>query len=226
MRAGEPRRPGRRRRRQLLGCQLTAVRTLRMHMAVTPVPAVPPAGQTHRRELRLADLIRHVVLPRHQTAPSSPFSLTPEPATAVAFRERRTGLLAKRGHNEQVTVIAPPGRVRAVISRGREWQVRVAGTGSARLMRVPGATYRPWWRLKQRGRDLLTQKCKSGAMPWPSDGRLVAEPVHLEPCHETRPRPSDLQHPHAYQHAAADNSHQPGAPPREGERAHRSPETR
>jgi hypothetical protein len=42
------------------GRQLTALRTRRMNMAVTPVPATPPASRAPWRESRLQDLVRHI----------------------------------------------------------------------------------------------------------------------------------------------------------------------
>src|SRR5580693_8180698 len=74
----QPARPGS--GRQLLRRQLAALRARGMNMAVTPVPAAPPASRTPRRELRRPDLIRHLGLPDHPTPSSAPYSLAPEQA--------------------------------------------------------------------------------------------------------------------------------------------------
>lgn len=59
----QPARPGI--GRKLPWRQFAAVRADRMHVAVTPVPAAPPASCPPRRELWFPGLIRHLVIPGH-----------------------------------------------------------------------------------------------------------------------------------------------------------------
>src|SRR5579862_5429808 len=51
--------------RKLRRRQFAAVRAHRMHMAVTSVPAAPPASRPPRREARLPDPLRHLIIRRH-----------------------------------------------------------------------------------------------------------------------------------------------------------------